>query len=70
MAEKKALEGTETNIIQVGVVVKNLEKTIEYLTALGLGPFLIRTATHPSATMPLEGEGWGGGQEEGHPNGQ
>jgi catechol 2,3-dioxygenase-like lactoylglutathione lyase family enzyme len=51
MAEEKVFEGTETHIIQVGVVVKNLDKTIEYLTSLGMGPFAIRCITHPSATV-------------------
>ena len=51
MPEDKLLEGKETEIAQVGVVVKNLEKTIEYLTSLGLGPFKISTVTHPAATV-------------------
>ena len=51
METKKPLEGTETHIIQVGVVVKNLEKTMEYLTTLGLGPFAVRTVHHPAATV-------------------
>ena len=51
MAKEKVLEGRETEIVQVGVVVKDLEKTIEYLTSLGMGPFTIRTVTHPSATV-------------------
>ncbi len=49
--ERKALEGTETHIVQVGVVVKDLDKTVEFLSALGLGPFRITTADHPSATV-------------------
>ena len=51
MVEGKALEGTETEIVQVGVVVKDLDKTVEYLTSLGMGPFQISTVTHPSATV-------------------
>ena len=51
MPEKKILEGAETEIRQVGVVVRDLDKTVEYLTSLGLGPFIIRTVTHPSATV-------------------
>jgi methylmalonyl-CoA/ethylmalonyl-CoA epimerase len=51
MSEEHVLEGTETEIHQVGVVVKDLDKTIEFLTALGLGPFTLRTATHPAATV-------------------
>lgn len=51
MREAKVLEGMEAEIRQVGVIVKNLEKTVEYLSSLGLGPFTIRTATHPSATV-------------------
>jgi hypothetical protein len=52
MAEPRpVLEGTETNIAQVGVVVRDLDRTVEFLTALGLGPFQIRTVEHPSATV-------------------
>ena len=52
MAEKNpVLEGTETHIVQVGVVVKDLNRTVSFLTALGLGPFRIRTVSHPSATV-------------------
>ena len=51
MPENKVLEGAETEICQVGVVVKDLEKTVEFLSSLGLGPFTIRTGTHPSATV-------------------
>lgn len=51
MVEGKGLEGTETEIVQVGVVVKDLDKTVEYLTSLGMGPFKISTVTHPSATV-------------------
>ena len=51
MVEGKVLEGTETEIVQVGVVVKDLDKTVEYLTSLGMGPFKISTVTHPSATV-------------------
>jgi catechol 2,3-dioxygenase-like lactoylglutathione lyase family enzyme len=48
---KPVLEGAETHIAQVGVVVRDLDRTVEFLTALGLGPFQIRTAVHPSATV-------------------
>ena len=48
---EKVLEGTETHIVQVGVIVKDLDKTIEFLSALGLGPFKISSADHPSATV-------------------
>ncbi len=51
MAEEKVLEGKETEICQIGVVVKDLDKTIEYLTSLGLGPFSVRTVLHPSAVL-------------------
>ena len=51
MSENKVLEGTEAEIRQVGVVVKDLDKTVEHLTSLGLGPFTIHTATHPAATV-------------------
>lgn len=51
MSEDKLLEGKDAFIFEVGVVVKNLDKTIEYLTSLGLGPFRIRTGTHSSALV-------------------
>jgi methylmalonyl-CoA/ethylmalonyl-CoA epimerase len=51
MPQEEILNGKEKEIVQVGVVVKDLEKTVEYLTSLGLGPFSIRTVTHPSATV-------------------
>jgi catechol 2,3-dioxygenase-like lactoylglutathione lyase family enzyme len=51
MQEEKVQQGTETEIRQIGVVVKDLDKTVQFLTALGLGPFTIRTATHPAARV-------------------
>jgi 4-hydroxyphenylpyruvate dioxygenase-like putative hemolysin len=51
MKENKVLEGTEAEICQVGVVVKDLDQTMEYLSSLGLGPFTTRTVTHPAATV-------------------
>jgi methylmalonyl-CoA/ethylmalonyl-CoA epimerase len=51
MSEQKVLVGEETHITQVGVVVKDLDRTIEFLTSLGLGPFLVREVTHPHATV-------------------
>ena len=50
MPDDTVLEGVETVIHQVGVVVKDLDKTVKFLTAPGLGPLTIRTATHPAAT--------------------
>ena len=51
MTEEKVLEGEETHIVQVGVVVKDLDKTIEFLTSLGLGPFKVITSNHPAAEV-------------------
>jgi len=51
MADEPVLQGTETEIRQVGVVVKDLEKTVQFLAALGLGPFTVRKAVHPAAVM-------------------
>jgi catechol 2,3-dioxygenase-like lactoylglutathione lyase family enzyme len=51
MLENKVLEGEETHIFQVGVVVKDLDKTSEFLTSLGLGPFSVREITHPHAAV-------------------
>jgi len=36
-------------MVQIGVVVENLDKTVDFLTVLGLGPFDITSATHPAA---------------------
>lgn len=54
MADNPVLQGAETVIHQVGVVVKDLDKTVAFLSALGLGPFTIRTATHPAAIVKGE----------------
>ena len=51
MEKEKVLEVTETEILQVGVVVEDLDKTEDFLTALGLGPFEVSTATHPAARV-------------------
>ena len=48
---RPVLEGPETHIAQVGVVVRDLDRTVEFLTALGLGPFQIRAVEHPSAMV-------------------
>ena len=47
----KVLEGSETHIHQIGVIVKDLDKTVSFLTAIGLGPFIIRNAKHSAATV-------------------
>jgi methylmalonyl-CoA/ethylmalonyl-CoA epimerase len=47
----KVLKGSEANIHQIGIVVKDLDKTISFFTAIGLGPFIIRNAKHPAATV-------------------
>lgn len=51
MAEEKIFQGKEAEIFQVGVVVKDVDKTVEYLSSLGMGPFSIRTNTHPAARV-------------------
>lgn len=51
MQEQKVLEAAETEICQIAVMVKDLNKAIEYYTDLGLGPFSVRTVTHPSAEV-------------------
>lgn len=51
MEEDKILEGTEAEIRQIGIVVRDLDKTIEHLTSLGLGPFQRTEAIHPSTRM-------------------
>ena len=66
MAEEKVLEGKETHIVHVGVIVKDLEKTVEFLTSLGFGPFAWRPINIPmlssAARRPF------GKQEERSPN--
>ena len=47
----KVLKGSETNIHQIGIVVKDLDKTVSFFTAIGLGPFIIRKAKHQAATV-------------------
>jgi len=44
-----------SNVIQIGVVVKDMEKAIERLTALGMGPFEHRLIP-PDATETYRGE--------------
>ena len=51
MADEPVLEKSEAEICQVGIVVKDLDKTIEHLTSLGLGPFTVRTNDHPAARV-------------------
>ena len=51
MGEDKVLEGAEAEIRQIGIVVKDLDRTIEHLTSLGLGPFQRKEAIHPSTRM-------------------
>ena len=51
MRDGKVLQGAETEIRQVGVVVKDLDKSVEFLTALGLGPFTVHQTTHPACTV-------------------
>ena len=47
----KVLKGNEAHIHQIGVVVKDLDRTISFFEAIGLGPFIIRNAKHPAATV-------------------
>ena len=47
----KVLKGPEAHIHQIGVIVKDLDKTVSFFTAIGLGPFIIRNARHPAATV-------------------
>lgn len=51
MPQETVLTGSESNIVQVGVVVKDLDKTLTLLTQLGLGPFENTRVSHPSATV-------------------
>ena len=51
MSQNNVLEGMETHISHIGVVVKDLDKTVEYFTSLGLGPFSFQNVTRPSSTV-------------------
>ena len=51
MGKKKAVESPFSKLIQVGVVVKDLDKVVERLTSLGIGPF---TSMH----IPDDAEQW------------
>jgi hypothetical protein len=51
MAGKKAVESPFSKLIQVGVVVKDLDKVVERLTSSGLGPFT-------PMTIPDDAEQW------------
>ena len=48
---EKVLSDQEAKVIQVGVIVKDLSKTINFLSQLGLGPFKTVSATHPAAIV-------------------
>ena len=48
---EKVLTQQEAEIIQVGVIVKDVSKTIDFLGQLGLGPFQTVAASHPAATV-------------------
>jgi len=50
--EQSILDVTETDIVQIGVIVNNLDRTLNALTALGLGPFSSpQTVKHPCARV-------------------
>jgi hypothetical protein len=51
MAKKTAGESPFSKLIQVGVVVKDLDKVVERLTSLGIGPFTLMT-------IPDDAEQW------------
>ena len=51
MEETSLLSSSECEIDHVGVVVKNLDETVGFLTGLGFGPFSIHTSYHPAATV-------------------
>jgi methylmalonyl-CoA/ethylmalonyl-CoA epimerase len=51
MGRKKAVESPFSKLIQVGVVVKDLDKVVERLVSLGIGPFT-------PMTIPDDAEQW------------
>ena len=54
MSSDKVLQGQEVEILQVGVIVKDLNKTVEFLTQLGLGPFEQFIGEHSAAKVKGE----------------
>jgi methylmalonyl-CoA/ethylmalonyl-CoA epimerase len=52
MGKNKEVESPFSKLIQVGVVVKELDKTVEHLSSLGIGPF-----TQP-APLPPDAKQW------------
>lgn len=51
MNETSILRGAESEIDHVGIVVKDLDKAVTVLTALGLGPFTVKDVCHPVAIV-------------------
>ena len=54
MEKNRLLEAEETHICQVGVVVKDLDRTIEHLTSLGLVSYQVRIAMARQGAVQLE----------------
>jgi methylmalonyl-CoA/ethylmalonyl-CoA epimerase len=52
MGKKRAEKSTYSNLDHVGVVVKDMDKTIQYLSSLGIGPF------EPPISDPALAEKW------------
>jgi methylmalonyl-CoA/ethylmalonyl-CoA epimerase len=58
-AAEPAVSGEETSFVQVAVLVNDVDRAVELLTAIGLGPFRVTTGVHPAAdvrgkTVPYE----------------
>ena len=53
MNNNQEVKSPFSKLVQVGVVVKDMDKTIEQLTALGMGPFETRA-------IPPDAEEWFG----------
>lgn len=61
MGDKEDWPFNPTNICQVGIVVKSIEKTVKfYSERFGIGPFEIREVSYPNATYYGEKAGYRG----------
>ncbi len=45
------LTGDQTAFVQVAVIVDDVDRAVEFLTAVGLGPFEVKTGVHPAARI-------------------
>ena len=51
MDEEKIFKNEESYIYEIGAVVKDLNRTIEFFNSFGLGPFRMRLSSHNAAIV-------------------